>query len=278
MITYECKRCGFTTKFKCSLIKHLQKKVACEARIMDIPREVLINEYVKTPRSDGYDCEFCGKFFQNAQGKYQHKLRCKGRHHLQDEKLEHLEAKIEELQKMILTQPHIISTTINNTTHTTQNIQHNNIIINLKPFGSENMSHIEHDKQFLTSCLLQRDIKSLIESIHCDKDHPENHNVRIKSLKQDLMETNVDGKWIITDKEETLDELINKGYRVFRFHSHKNKIDILDECDDSDEYEDIMNWLESIYEDNKMRKPIKRQLLILFLNNKALLLGKDISD
>jgi hypothetical protein len=91
------------------------------------------------------------------------------------------------------------------------------------------------------------------------------------------METYVDGNWIITDKEETLDELVNKGYRVLRFHSHKNKKDILEECDDDEnEYEDIVSWLESIYEDNKVRKPIRRQLLILFMNNKALLLGKDV--
>lgn len=273
--TYECKRCGYTSKFKCSLIKHFQRKVACEPLLSDISIEELLNEYAKVPLATGYGCEFCGKFFQNPQGKYQHKLRCREKNK-PEQKIGALEAKIEELQKIILTHPPIV-TTINNTTNN-NNIQQNNITINLKSFGCENISHIESDKQFLTNCLLQRDIKSLIESIHCDKDHPENHNVRIKSLKQELMETNVDGKWIITDKEETLDELINKGYRVLRFHSHKNKKDILEECDDHDEYDDVMKWLESIYEDNKIRKPIKRQLLILFLNNKALLLGKDIVE
>lgn len=36
---------------------------------------------------------------------------------------------------------------------------------------------------------MNKDILSLIENIHCDKKHPENHNIRIRSLKKNLMET-----------------------------------------------------------------------------------------
>jgi hypothetical protein len=153
----------------------------------------------------------------------------------------------------------------------------NQVIINVKSFGQENLTYVEKDKQFLTSCLMSRDIKSLIESIHCDKEHPENHNVRIKSTKQELMETFMDGGWIISDQEETLDELLNKGYRVLKFHSHRNKKDIKAECDDDDdEYDSLMEWLENVYDDKKLRKPIKRQLLILFMNKRTMLLEKEV--
>lgn len=93
----------------------------------------------------------------------------------------------------------------------------------------------------------------------------------LKSTKMELMETFVDGKWIITDCEETLTELIQKGYRILRFYSHKNKRQLIED----DEYGDIMEWLESIYDDHKVQKPLKRQLLILFMNNKAFALGKE---
>lgn len=54
----------------------------------------------------------------------------------------------------------------------------------------------------------------------------------------------------------------------------KNKHDIIHEYQHED-YEDFGEWLESIYDDQKIRKPMKKQLLLLFLNNKTLLLSKD---
>ena len=101
-----------------------------------------------------------------------------------------------------------------------QSIQQN-IIFNVKNFGNENMDYLSHE--FLTSCLITNNIVPPIESIHLDSEHHENHNIKMKSLRYDLMEQYFDGKWIVTDKEETLDELINKGYRVLKYHSRKNK-------------------------------------------------------
>lgn len=50
-----------------------------------------------------------------------------------------------------------------------------------------------------------------------------------------------------------------------------------EECDDDEEeFEDMMEWLEKLYDDDRAKKPIKRQLLFLFMTNKALLLGKDM--
>lgn len=50
-----------------------------------------------------------------------------------------------------------------------------NITIHLKTFGSENIAHIEGDMNLLNRCLMNKDIKTLIESIHCDKQYPEKH-------------------------------------------------------------------------------------------------------
>ena len=274
---YQCKRCGYEFASKYNLINNLRKQNTCPSIESDTTTQSLLLELQKPPLTSGYQCEYCDKFFKHPQGRSQHKKICKNKP--SEDMVKTLVQKVNELENELLEmkqgQRYGNNITNNTTNNNTQNVQ-NNITINIKSFGFENMKHIESDKQFLTHCLMQRDIKSLIESIHCDKEYPENHNVRIRNIKQDLMETYIDGKWIITDKEEALDELINKGYRVLKFHSHRNKTDIIDECDDDDEYDDIMKWLESIYDDNKLRKPIKKQLLILFMNNKALLLGKDI--
>jgi hypothetical protein len=270
---YTCPRCSYETAQLGNLKTHLQRKTACKALNCDTDPGTILEQLLQSRLNKIIRCELCSKEFKNHQGKYQHKKRC-GKM-VSQELVESLQNDMKRLQYQVSHQQTQQNTVVNNVQH--NNIQ--NITINFRSFGQENINHIEQDKGFLTTCLLQRDIKTLIESIHCDKSYPENHNVRIKSIKYDLMETYIDGKWIVTDKEEALDELINKGYRVLRYHSHKNKKDILEECDDDlGEYDDVLNWLESIYENSKVRQPIKRQLLILFLNNKAMLLGKDINE
>jgi hypothetical protein len=188
------------------------------------------------------------------------------------EKLEKLEKEMEQLRKE--NRVNIVNN-IQNNSSTTYNTN-NTLNLQMKDFGFENISHIENDKDYMTKCFLEKDIAGLIKSIHCDEEHPENHNVRIKSLKKEFMETFVDGRWIVTDQEETLDELLNKGYRVLNLFSYRNKQHLINECEDGqDEYNELRDWLENLYHDNKIRKPLKRKLLILFVNNKTLILEKE---
>jgi hypothetical protein len=151
------------------------------------------------------------------------------------------------------------------------NIQ-NNIVIN--SFGMENMKHLP--PSFLNYCFANKEIAKLIENIHFDNQCPENHNVRLKSAKKELMEVYTDGKWVISDQDKTLTDLIQNGYRVLRSHGRHYKDDLMDEEDIKEqEFNEIVEWLEKVYDDKKEQKPIKRELLLLFLNNKPVLLGKD---
>jgi hypothetical protein len=63
------------------------------------------------------------------------------------------------------------------------------------------------------------------------------------------------------------------------FFSYRNKDHIINECEDGeDEYHGMREWLEDLYSNTKLRKPLKRKLLILFMNNKALFLEKGIEE
>lgn len=285
MTEHKCPRCDYTTKYIFNLRKHLQRKSICQPTLSDTPINQILTS-IERNEANGYihKCDNCDKRFKSLQSKQKHQIRCtvvtnndtnanvvvfQEQFRILQEHVKTLEQKIDSLPKS--------SHTVTNTDNSIHNNAVNQVVINLKSFGQENLKHIETDKQFLTNCLISKDIKSLIESIHCDKAHPENHNVRIKSTKQELMETFVDGGWIVSDQEETLDELLNKGYRVLRLHSHRNKNEIKAECDDDDdEYDSLVSWLEDVYDDKKVRKPIKRQLLILFMNRRTMLLEKQI--
>jgi hypothetical protein len=290
MNQYTCKRCGFQTKAKCHLISHLRRKNQCEALLEDIDNEVLINELIIVNVDGKYLCKYCSRRFNNRGNKYKHELICKKKI-IEDTQTNKTEVEMEKMLDRIqllerkllqLNQQHVTNNiSITNNHNNVDNKQINNNIVNqkinkqvnnIKNFGSENIDYLTKD--FLNSCLLTNNIVPLIENIHFDKEHPENHNVKLKSTKQELMETYIDGKWIITDTDETLNELINRGYRVLTFHSRSNKKNIIDTEMDEEEYDDVMEWLERIYEDKKVRKPIKKQLLLLFMNNKTMLLEK----
>lgn len=237
---FVCNRCGYSSDLKSNLTRHLTKKKECKAKNENSSREDLLNDLKSRSNEDEYvTCHVCSQVLPSLHAYYKHKHTCNNK-------------------------PSITYNT---------NITANNIVIVRNSFGSENITYLP--KEFLNSCILMNDIVSLIENIHFDTDHPENHNIKIKSTKQELMETYVNGKWIVTDTNDTLNELINKGYRILNKHTRKNKKDIIETEMDEQEYDDVIKWLEKIYENKRMRKPIRKKLLLLFLNNQAMLLEKD---
>jgi hypothetical protein len=165
--------------------------------------------------------------------------------------------------------------TSTNTTHTnshnTINITNN---ITVKDFGHEDIGYLS--KEFLTICFKNRDMVSLLENIHCDREHPENHTIRLRSQKRKQIELRVNGRWKVHDETEALKDCINNGYRILCKHGRKHKKELIEEeLDDEFEYDDINDWLEKLYDDDRYQKPIKRQLIMLLLSNQMLLLGKD---
>jgi hypothetical protein len=150
----------------------------------------------------------------NASSSVQHSL-----NNIDYEKLKTTMTEI--LQDLLRTNHGTINNTVininNNSNNTTNNVNTvNNVTLN--SFGNENVSYLTHD--FLSYCLMnpKKGMATLIENIHYNKDYPENHNVRCKSLKQNVFERSIDSEWRICDASNTLDELIKKGYRILNAH------------------------------------------------------------
>lgn len=270
--TFTCERCGYDFITKQRLITHYKRKNACEPNVNDLSIESCLESLTKK-LAKCHECDKCKKKFSHLSSKSRHIKDCTGptttntdssKNELEDLQKKYTDLK-EMVEKMMVSTP---TTNVNIGTFINNNGNQN--IINLKNFGSENMDYLTMD--FLNSCLISNDIVPLIENLHFDKEHPENHNVKLKSSKKELMEVYSNGNWMIADTDETLNELITKGYRVLSSHSKRNKTDILTTEMDKDEYDDVMMWLEKIYDDKRIRKPIKKQLLLLFMNNKAMLL------
>jgi hypothetical protein len=272
---FTCKLCGYETDKKHCLVNHLKRKVPCISLDIssDFPsREELIKELEKKYNDITFDCKWCNKKFNHKNNMYVHQKNCKNNNNEVDDlknAVKILTAELSEMKAM-KTSNMTNNGTINN------NIQNNNVTINLRSFGFENISHLENDMEYMTQCFMNKDVMRLLENIHCDKKHPENQNVRVKSTKRELMETYEDGRWLVSDQDDTLDELLNKGYRILNMFSHRNRRHLINECEDGEsEYHELKGWLEDLYSDSRVRKPLKKRLLILFLNNKTVFLEKD---
>lgn len=261
-------RCHYDTEKKNNLVRHLTSKEACPSTFTDTPREQLLSD-LQRKASKNFLCE-CG-------AKYSHKS-CLSRHKrtcttvdLQSAELVKLQKENAKLKKTLNKQQVVINnnTTINNTNNITVNITRLN-------FGNEKIDYITNAHDFLQDCISNRDIIPIIESIWCDKEHPENHNVRIKNVNQKIMEKYDDNEWQPVEQDEMLEQLLNRGYYVLRVYIRNNEYDVLEQCcdDDEDDFDKVKRWLLTECDDPKAMKKVKKNVVVLFIKNKMLLLGK----
>ena len=267
---YYCARCGYATKQKCHLVRHLNTKRVCPPLLIDCERSKQLEDLKQKYNEITYDCKYCKKKFNSKSNRSTHQAKC-----VQQPKVEvpmsdyiDLKAKVENIEKLLKTNtPHTI---INNTVNTNNNIH---IHVEVRDFAvNENKNYL--DSGFLLDCFRDMDIIKVIEELHFNPEHPENHNVRIKNVKMNLMEYVESGKWVVGKKDEVLEYLVMNGYRVLHTYYKDNKADVEFELED-DEIRESLRWLKQIYnEDKTVFKELKDDAFLLVMNNKALLLKR----
>lgn len=225
-----CKRCLHATSTKSNLLSHLRNKKTCVVDHEEGGIDVNVNDYiedllrvVQDPKK--FACSFCNYQFNHSQSMYRHLKTCKKKLQLEKEKenkdekdiiIEQLQAQIQQFK---LQQGQSSNTMVNNGTIINNTF---NITINKNNFGAEDTSYITDD--FIKYCIENpsKGITELIENIHYNPEHPENHNIRCKSLKKNIYEKLVDSEWTLCDASNTLDELIKKGYRIMNTYYMDN--------------------------------------------------------
>lgn len=102
-----------------------------------------------------------------------------------------------------------ITNSNNNTTNNT--LTSNNVHYHINNFGSENVSYLT--TEFIEHCFEAEytGVRTIMEQIYFNNEHPENHNVRLKSLKNAIAEVYNDNKWIPKGLHETIENMIMKS-------------------------------------------------------------------
>lgn len=263
MSTHDCERCGSQFNTRSSLIRHLKRLNECKPTLNNITAKDILKKIEKPKLTEGYQCECCKKFFNSSQGKYQHKKFCKGKKTKDD-----ISSKIEELEKEIfdLKNNNVKIHTVNNNNNTNNNTVYNIQINNLKPFGSENMGPL--DESTIGDLFLNLDIPELLKILHCNPDYPENHNIRIKSIKRKAIEIYRGNKWDVVTFVNGLSEYLKQGRKIFFDYYKNNKNTVKDEMT-SEELEDILKTLREI---DSIEKEVFSKVLKRYYNDLALML------
>lgn len=262
MRDYICSRCHYKTNVYCNLKKHLARKQLCDSIHSTMsPEDILASIDYEATKDKKYVCE-CGKRFSTASSRSHHKSKCQGK---QDEIAE-LKKEIRELKER-MTQPiNHIHVTNNNVINV---IPVNNTTEPLRDFGSENRNAIPYS--CIIGCVLDNlNYRGLLENLHFDPDYPENHNVRLKSIKRSMMEIYKNNRWNVTTLQNGLKELIDQGTRIFNEFLHNNKHRILEEELTQDELHDLLIQLGDVDAmSKKYIEPMKQDIQALLESYKG---------
>uniref|UniRef100_A0A6C0BG09 C2H2-type domain-containing protein n=1 Tax=viral metagenome TaxID=1070528 RepID=A0A6C0BG09_9ZZZZ len=211
-MSFACTRCGYEFKKKHHLKNHLLKTKSCDPLLSsELPATIFDQMFQQKDKS--FKCDYCDSCFSHKSSKTRHQNQCT---HKKDSnifsKIQQLEQEIQELKR----NGGAHNITINNNFHTSNNTVNNTLhnTININNFGKESYDHISDD--FIKKCIINENIgiKSLIERIHFSEEAPQNKNVRLRSLKNNLLEVLKNDKWVPKDTNETVDIMIRNGYKI----------------------------------------------------------------
>lgn len=253
-----CEKCNVAFKRKSHYETHLKS-----------------NRHINGTKSQKtYTCE-CGKSYRHNQSLWTHKKSCDvvqksnvvGSGIIRDyeEKLERSEREKVELRKQIseLLDKQVQMQPITNIENQ-QNIEtQNNVNIHINAFGNENMDYIT-DKVII-HCInhVYNSIPLLIERIHFDPDHPENHNIKITNKKLPHASIMTDNQtWKTVDRNNAIETMVDKGFNI------------LDEsyCDNRDKIsankQKHFDGFQSKYgdQDRELLKKLKTEMDLMVLN------------
>ena len=165
----------------------------------------------------------------------------------------------EQINKILEKHAGTSTTNCNNTNIKTQQ----NITININAFGNENTDYLD-DKAVL-ACIskVYKSIPSLLEKIHFDPKHPENHNIKITNKK--LPYASVMGnnqKWKTVDRKDAIETMVLNGYNMLdeRYTENKEKIPVQKQQN----FEGFQSKFET--EDKELIKQIKTEVDMMVLN------------
>ena len=246
------------------------------------------------PKNAKYKCN-CGKTYSYRQSLHVHKMTCavpttsvvdmieklqntvqeerRQRQLEREESLKEREESLKEREEYLKEREELrtqISLLIDKQATTSTNCNNTNIIetqqnitININAFGNENTDYLD-DKAIL-ACVgrVYKSIPSLLEKIHFDPKHPENHNIKISNKKLPYASVmGINQKWKTVDRKDAIETMVINGYNMLdeKYTENKDKIPVFKQQN----FEGFQSKFES--DDKELMKQLKNDVDMMILN------------
>jgi hypothetical protein len=272
---YECPRCDDDFETPAILKNHLNRKNICQpiSQDKDIKIEDIIIENCKIEDDDeDHDCKYCEKTYANKYSLEKHVKTCKKNtdnlfdkssvEYLQqqikeqskkikekDKQIKEQSKQIKELKQQLIQKPG----TVNNTT-----INNNTIV--LLSFDNADRSHLTDEKKYYLLCRKFMSIPYLIKEIYFNPNVPQNHNIKLNNMRDNLISLHIDNKWIKTDKNEVIEKLLDSNERYLENWAN----DSIEQYPDA--LEKFQDYLDIKENDEEADEKLKRELELLIYN------------
>jgi hypothetical protein len=180
-------------------------------------------------------CKFCNKYLSRIDSLKRHEIKCKCKKEYDElennevNELQILKNEIEQLKLTLQKTLQIKKNIFNNKINNNSNNNTINNTINIVKFGTEDLQNIYTDKQMFNLINSgQTCIEKSIKYIHFNDKKPEYKNIFITNLKDKYAYVFDGDTFIIKEKDEVLDELLdNHAYNIKEF-VEKNRDDLPD--------------------------------------------------
>jgi hypothetical protein len=245
------------------------------------------NNVQKSANNKKYVCIYCNKCFKQKQGLSKHKIKhCKMKpsHEVEELKLllqhysnevisvkkENMELKnqIEEILDKFDSSSKFFNQQIskNNTYNTNNGINNSININNYKDTNYDFLTDVDYIK-CLKTC--NHCVKSFIEKVHFNPEHPENMNICVKSTKGKFMLIYKNNKWNIADCKKELDSLFETSEIQLEnwYDEYKEK------------YPHVINsmkrYLRNKEMDDELVSRVKDEIFMMLYNNRGMITEKE---
>jgi hypothetical protein len=204
-------------------------------------------EQIGKVNDDDYICNQCGKEFSCYGSLYVHKTGTA--------------CKKEQINKITIEKQNIENqnNNVNNVVEGDFNVDGD---VKVVKFGDENLSYISDDT---FKKIIGRGFKSLEEfmnHVHFNKDHPENHNIYVASMKDGHVITYNGERWDVGLADQVLDDLIQQKSDILE-EKYDEIVDKLSPME-SKKFNNFMNRKD----DEKVNLKLKRELRVQLYNNR----------
>ena len=140
-------------------------------------------------------------------------------------------------------------------------IQNQQINIHINNYGRENTDYISNDSVQKLLNMPYTAVPKILEDIHFNPEHPENHNIRITNRKLPFATIWKDNKWELRNKKQVLTDMVDRGFNIlddkYCYHTDSdiNRKKVVEN------FQDKYN-----YQDKELIRSLKKEVEILLIN------------